>query len=233
MWDKPAKLNLMANTLFIISVLAIIYSIGFVIATSSRFPLKEVKIEGNLKHTTREQIKLIVEKRLTGNFFTVDLALAREAFEKLPWIRHVSLRRRWPDRLDVVVEEHEALARWKTTAIVNTHGELFYAAVSEDLPMLIGPDDAVIQVVDSYHAFNKMLKPLNMKLTQVALSDRQAWQLITDNELTIELGSESEKARLNRFITVYQSTIAALKKKITYADLRYPNGFAIRKPVMK
>jgi len=233
MWDKPAKLNLMTNILLIISALAMMYSIGFVIATSSRFPLKEVKIEGNLKHTTREQIKLIVEKRLSGNFFTVDLALAREAFEKLPWIRHVSLRRRWPDRLDVVVEEHEALARWKTTAIVNTHGELFYAAVSEDLPMLIGPDDAVIQVVDSYHAFNKMLKPLNMKLTQVALSDRQAWQLITDNELTIELGSENEKARLNRFIAVYQSTIAALKKKITYADLRYPNGFAIRKPVMK
>jgi cell division protein FtsQ len=232
MWDKPIKLNLIANLLFMISVLAIIYSIGFAVATSSRFPLKEVKIEGNLQHTTLEQVKLIVEKRLKGNFFTVDLALTREAFEKLPWVRNVSLRRRWPDRLDVVVEEHEPLARWKTTAIVNTHGELFYAADGDDLPVLIGPDDAVIQMVDSYHVFNQMLAPLNMKVTQVTLTERQAWQLVTNGALTIELGSEQDKARLNRFVTVYQNTIASLKKKITYADLRYPNGFAIRKPAL-
>ena len=37
--------------------------------------------------------------------------------------------------------------------------------------------------------------------------------------------------RLAKFAGVYKTTIAGLNKKITYADLRYPNGFAVRKPV--
>jgi cell division protein FtsQ len=36
--------------------------------------------------------------------------------------------------------------------------------------------------------------------------------------------------RLEKFANVYSTTIAGLNKKITYADLRYPNGFAVRKP---
>ena len=33
----------------------------------------------------------------------------------------------WPDRLEVDVEEHVALARWNDAALVNTHGEVFAA----------------------------------------------------------------------------------------------------------
>ena len=38
------------------------------------------------------------------------------------------------------------------------------------------------------------------------------------------------QARLDKFASVYNTTIAGLNKKIAYADLRYPNGFAVRKP---
>ncbi len=35
------------------------------------------------------------------------------------------MRRVWPDRLDVTLEEHVPLARWGKDALVNTHGERF------------------------------------------------------------------------------------------------------------
>jgi cell division protein FtsQ len=53
----------------------------------------------------------------------------------------------------------------------------------------------------------------------------------TKNGMVVELGRVEMQARLDKFARVYSTTIAGLNKKIAYADLRYPNGFAVRRPV--
>jgi cell division protein FtsQ len=179
----------------------------------------------------REQVKLIVAKHLKGNFFTLDLVKARNAFEKLPWARNVSLRRRWPDTLEVVIEEHQALARWGTIALVNTHGELFHAASGSELPMFYGPGDGVVEVASQFGEFSKALKKANLEIANLALTPRRAWQITTTNGMVVELGRVEMQPRLEKFVSVYSSTIAGLNMKVTYADLRYPNGFAVRRPV--
>ncbi len=230
MWDKPTILNWVANLLFALSIVAMLYMALYAVVHSSLFPLREVKVEGALQHVNREQVKLIVEKHLRGNFFTLDLVETRNVFEKLPWARTVSVRRRWPDRLDVVIEEHQALARWDTTALVNTHGEFFYAASDAELPTFSGPDDGVIEVATQYVAFSKTLQPLNMQVSRLVLTPRRAWEVVTDTGMTITLGRVDMQSRLAKFVEVYRTTLAGLNRKIMYADLRYPNGFAVRKP---
>lgn len=230
MWDKPTVLNWIANLLFALSIVAMLYMALYAVVHSSLFPLREVKVEGALQHVNREQVKLIVEKHLRGNFFTLDLVEARNVFEKLPWARKVSVRRRWPDRLDVVIEEHQALARWDTTALVNTHGELFYAASDAELPTFAGPDDGVIEVATQYVEFSKTLQPLKMQVSKIVLTPRRAWEVVTDTGMTITLGRVDMQPRLAKFVEVYRTTIAGLNRKIMYVDLRYPNGFAVRKP---
>jgi cell division protein FtsQ len=231
MWDKPTLLNWIANLLFALSVVVMLYAALFAVVHLPIFPLREVKIDGELSHVNREQIKLIVAKHLKGNFFTLDLVKARNAFEKLPWARNVSLRRRWPDTLEVVVEEHQALARWGTIALVNTHGELFHAASGSELPMFYGPGDGVVEVASQFGEFSKALKKANLEIANLALTPRRAWQITTTNGMVVELGRIEMQSRLEKFVSVYNSTIAGLNMKVTYADLRYPNGFAVRRPV--
>lgn len=231
MWDKPTLLNWIANFLFALSVVAMLYAVLYAVVHLPIFPLREVKVEGELNHVNQEQIRLIVAKHLKGNFFTLDLIKARDAFEKLPWARNVSLRRRWPDKLEVLIEEHQALARWGSIALVDTHGELFHAASGSDLPVFYGPGDGVIEVASQYGEFGKELKAANLQIASLALTPRRAWQITTTNGIVIELGRVEMNARLEKFANVYSSTLAGLGKQITYADLRYPNGFAIRKPV--
>lgn len=230
MWDKPTLLNWIANLLFAMSVVVMLYAALFVVVHLPIFPLREVQIEGQLNHVNREQVKLIVAKHLKGNFFTLDLIKARNAFEKLPWARNVSLRRRWPDKLEVVIEEHQALARWGTIALVNTHGELFHAASGSDLPVFYGPGDGVIEVASQFTEFSKTLKNANLEIANLALTPRRAWQITTANGMVVELGRVEMQARLEKFVSVYRNTIARLNMKVTYADLRYPNGFAVRRP---
>lgn len=231
MWDKPTLLNWIANLLFALSVVAMLYAALFAVVHLPIFPLREVKIDGELSHVNREQVKLIVAKHLKGNFFTLDLVKARNAFEKLPWARNVSLRRRWPDTLEVVIEEHQALARWGTIALVNTHGELFHAASGSELPMFYGPGDGVVEVASQFGEFSKVMKKANLEIANLALTPRRAWQITTTNGMVVELGRVEMQPRLEKFVSVYSSTIAGLNMKVTYADLRYPNGFAVRRPV--
>lgn len=230
MWDRPALLNWIANLLYALSMVAVLYAVVYVVVHLPIFPLREVKVDGELHHVSREQVKLIVAKHLKGNFFTLDLINARDAFEKLPWARSVSVRRRWPDKLEVVIEEHEALARWGNTALVNKQGELFHAASGSDLPVFYGPDNGVIEVASQYEALSQVLKTANLEVASLALTPRRAWQITTTSGIVLELGRVEMQARLEKFANIYNSTLVNLSKKIAYVDLRYPSGFAVRKP---
>ena len=231
MWDKPRLLNWIANFLFALAVVLFLYALLFLVVHLPIFPIREVKVDGQLTHVNREQIKLIVAKHMKGNFFTLDLVKTRDAFEKLPWTRNVSVRRRWPDKLDVVIEEHQALARWGNIALVDTHGELFQAATDADLPVFYGPGDGVMEVTTSYGVYSQIMNKANIKILQVSLSPRRAWEIKADKGLVIALGREDMQARLTKFSRAYQSTLSQLNVNVAYADLRYPNGFAVRKPV--
>lgn len=233
MWDKPAAMLWVANLLYSLAAVLLLYGVLFVVVHLPIFPLREVKVNGELQHVTREQLKLIVSRHLQGNFFTLDLEKTRDAFQKLPWVRNVSIRRRWPDKLEVMVEEHQELARWGNIALVNTHGELFHAASDKDLPVFYGPGDGVKEVAESFKVYGELLKPTGLKVSQVALSPRRAWQIGTDGGIVIELGRERVQERLVKFVNVYAQTLGALSVPVRYADLRYPNGFAVRKPQMQ
>lgn len=51
-----------------------------------------------------------IRTELRGTFFSISPTRARVTLKKLPWVRDVSVRRRWPLTLDVTVDEHRAVA---------------------------------------------------------------------------------------------------------------------------
>jgi cell division protein FtsQ len=75
-----------------------------------------------------------------------------------------------------------------------------------------------------------VLNKADIKIVQVTLSPRRAWEIKTDKGLKIALGRVDMETRLDKFARAYTSTLSQLNVKVTYADLRYPNGFAVRKP---
>ena len=90
MWDNHQALASLANWLFALAALIVVYLIGQLTINSPLFPLKEVSLGGNggrLAHVTREQVDGVVRSAVAGNFFTVDLEATRKAFVKLPWVR--------------------------------------------------------------------------------------------------------------------------------------------------
>ncbi|MFA5241834.1 MAG: cell division protein FtsQ/DivIB [Sulfuricella sp.] len=231
MWDKPALMLWLANLLYAVAAILLLYAVLFLVVHLPLFPLREVKVNGELEHVTHEQVQFIVTRALKGNFFTLDLNKTRRTFEKLPWVRNVNVRRRWPDKLEVTLEEHEVLARWNNTALVNAQGEIFQAASDQQLPVFSGPADSVQEVARQYLFFRQQLAITGRHPVTVSLSPRRAWQIRLDDGLVVELGREHVAQRMEKFVKVYDRSLGRLgqlRKAVDYVDLRYPNGFAVR-----
>jgi cell division protein FtsQ len=221
-------LNGLANALFAAALLMVAYAAAHYAVRLPLYPLREVRMSETFHHVTPDQIEAIVRGEIDGNFFTVNLPRVRAAFERLPWVRKVEVRRQWPDRLDVALEEHVPLARWGADALVNTHGEVFTAAYNGKLLNFVGARESVKEITIQYEFFRRNLAEIGLTPVQIQVSPRRAWQIRADNGLMIDLGREDIEPRLERFVGAYPRTIGRLQRRIDHVDLRYSNGFAVR-----
>jgi len=228
MWDKPDQLNRIAGALYAIAGLAIGYAVVLYVAHLPIFPLREVIVTGAPGHVTRAQVAEIVKTELKGTFFTLDLPAVRSAFERLPWVRSVNVRRKWPDRLEVSLEEHVPLARWGNEALISVQGEVFRAAYDGDLPVFVGPEGSEKEIAIQYNFFRRALESINQTPVRVRMSERRAWEVGLAGGMTIALGREQVEDRLLRFVNAYGRSVGRLQRTIDYVDLRYANGFAVR-----
>ena len=230
MWDNAPLLRTVSNLLVGLSVILVMTGAAHYILQLDVFPLNTVRLSEAPNHVPKELIKRVVAEQIKGNFFTVDLNRTRAAFEHLPWVRKVSVRRKFPWSLEVDLEEQVALARWNGNQLVNTHGEIFDDKTDQVLPAFFGQTNTSPQVTSIYGELNKTLLPLKQQITQISLSPRFAWQLRLNNGIVLELGREHMQQRLKRFVDVYPYSLSTLSQTVTHIDLRYQNGFAVYLP---
>jgi cell division protein FtsQ len=241
MWSDARLLNLASNALFALSALLIAASACYAVVRSPAFPLRAIEVRGPLEHVRKPQVVASLQGHVRGTFFTADLDALRARFEAMPWVRRAEVRRSWPDRLVVRLEEHVALARWgrsEDARLINVQGEAFTAETEADLALLSGPAGSERSVAGRYARFRSLVEPLGVAPTQVTLSERLAWQLRLGNGLVLQLGRDTARdpvdERLGRFVEAYPRTVGKLQARLEGAslrvDLRYPNGFAVRIP---
>jgi len=151
----------------------------------------------------------------------------RAEFEKVTWVRSASVRRIWPDRLEISLEEQEPLARWGTDALINTHAEIFHADYAGDLPHFVGPVGSEREVADAYRDFSDILAKAELKPKEILLSPRRAWQVKLASGMVLDLGRVEMRERLTRFVAVSKQ-VPELQERKGRADLRYSNGFALK-----
>ena len=239
-WDRPMLINLLADVLLLAGGALLAWAGAMALQRLPVFPLKQLVVATSLDEVSRAQIEQTARSVLTGNFFTVNLETAQAAFERMPWVRSASLRRHWPDGIELELEEHRAAARWTPKdgepRLVNTRGEVFMASASDKgLPAFAGPEGSASRVLARYQEFNGSLAGIGRKPVAIHLSAREAWQIKLDDGVLLELGRDQPKHplldRLNRFTTHYAAVSSSARSRlqtIGVVDMRYPNGFALR-----
>ena len=239
MWDDAQRMNATAAGLGLLAALLLLAGGLAWMVRQPMFAVQEVVIRGPLQRVNPGHLEAVVRNELSGTFFTMNLDRSRDALGTVPWVRKVALRRQWPRRLEVTIEEHTPLARWNETGLVNVEGEGFVADYDGELPQFSGPEGRSVEIAGRYREWGAALHALGLTVQELRLSPRGAWRLVAASggaALEIEMGRDEPGVRLARFIAAYGRTIAVLGRggtRIDHVDLRYRNGFAARVPGFK
>ena len=234
-------MNLSAGALALIGGVLLLGGALLWVARHPAFAIGSIVVGGDVTHNSALTLRANVAPRLSGSFLTLDLAQARRAFEAVPWVRQAVVRREFPNRLKVLLQEHRAVALWGLegeSRMLNSFGEVFEANTGEveddALPRLLGPDSQAAQVLVMYQALQPAFELLDLALEQLELTGRGGWRARLDTGAVVELGRGSssevlERAqRFLRTVTLVSARYGRRPDALETADLRHQGGYAIR-----
>lgn len=258
--NKPSLIKKILSTLpVVLGSVALIYLAVFIknIELPTVLPINQVEVIGALKFSDKNEIASVVKNHINGGYFTVDLNLIRENLILQPWIKTVSLRRKWPATLDVVITEQVPVAYWNSDGYINDAGEVFKPKIIDrklNLPVLNGPEGYQTNVWMFLNALYQEMALLEFEVVRLNLDERRSWHMvvveyrqseISDIEVSqkqvktidVKLGRFETEKRLQRFIRILPSLAAErssvnnvlTNKNIKVIDMRYPNGFAVQR----
>lgn len=240
MMTNRKQRSIVLPVIFMTSLLFMLMFSGWHLAESGFkdiVPIENVEIEGAYENISLNDLRGKVVSVLEGGYFTVDLEVVRDALLELPWVEDASVRRQWPAGLHIKVIEKQAVAYWGDDSVLSNRGELFTPLVIEKnkaLPLLRGPEGLHEKVWGFLMEVNDDFNETDLEINQLALDERRAWTLVIANkgvaqEVVVKLGREDTANRLDRFVRVFSNNAALSLNNIAVIDMRYPNGFAMRK----
>jgi cell division protein FtsQ len=240
----PMDVRLMQWTSLTLFVLAFLLCMASAIGWLFRHPafsIQSITVKGNVTHSNVVTLRANVLPQLSGNFFTLNLLQARQAFEQIPWIRSALVRREFPNRLSVTLDEFLPVAQWNVEGdgkFLSTEGVVFEVNADEvdtdSLPLLKGPEAQAKAVLEMYQFLKPLLNKMDMRIDKLELSQRGSWSALLESGASLELGHGSQQEvgeRLQIFfktLTQVSSRYGRTATSLLSADLRYENGYALR-----
>jgi cell division protein FtsQ len=196
------------------------------------YPVQSVTVEG-VKDLRRQQSVQTALSELVSdeNFFTVSLTEVYRQARALEWVEDVEVRRQWPGKLIIRIEERVPVAVWNDDVLVSNSGKQFRALSKysvDALPHLFGPHARMLTVLDYYHSMSKVLAPIGRKIQRLDVDARLTAHLKLDDGVVIVVDREQYAKKLRRFVNVYDGILANDSRALARIDLRYVDGMAVQ-----
>ena len=184
------------------------------LAQNERFAVRSIELKNEPQYVTHSEILEVVKTHLNKGFFRLDVEAIQKSILTLPWVSEVKVKRVWPDKVAIEIQEHVALACWNDKGILTTEGYIFYPnpnTISEKLPKFSGEGNRAKEMLQQYFSALEQLTPIGLMVKSMALSPTGTWQMVLDNEIGIILGKAGFIERLTRFAEVYQVSLKTQK----------------------
>jgi cell division protein FtsQ len=233
------------RVLMVMVGIALLATVGLALRTKLLTPtflhINTMQVYGELRWVDREKLNAAVKPFLDSNFFSADLNGIKQTVESLPWVASASVRRQWPNRLQILVNEHRAVAMWKDGFLINENGGLFQPEVvpenmAQTLVQLQGPDNTYQYLFAQYQELQPMFADQGqdgeLLITKVYMNERRALGIELKSGMRIIFGRLNASMDLynaaSRFLQAFKSNLQEQAGQIAVVDLRYTNGFAVQ-----
>jgi len=227
MWSDTQSINRLAAVLAFVAFVAIGWCVLSWASARSYFAVRQVKVLAAPVEVDAGLLESAIRTELRGTFFSISPNRARATLRKLPWVRDVAIKRRWPFAIDVAIDEHRAVGYWGDNDLLSDRGEVFRAASKAPMPRFDGPAMSAPEVLQRYRDAKVALASHGLEIKAFSMSPRGAIAVTTRNDLQIEFGRENFQERLTRFVALYGTWPAAYRNGLARVDLRYKAAVAV------
>ena len=231
-WQKPGWLTrrLLGGAILLSAVSSVFGFSSWYLLQPDTLPIDRVQVKGTFQYLVKSDLYAAIGELSNSGFFSVDVHAVKQVAESLAWVDRASVRRVWPNILQVEIIEQVPLAKWKDGRVVNRRGEMIEAENGSQLntlPLFSGPEGMSETLAKRFQLISKQLATLDLGITALSISERRAWRVSLSNGLHLLLGRSANEMQIARFSEAYKTVLAAQVEKIQSGDFRYTNGFQV------
>ena len=199
-------------------------------ANAAGMRIATVSLSGQ-RQVGREEIFAAAGVTDHSSLLFLDVADARARLEAIPWIAEATVRKLYPDRLQITITEREAFALWQRdgkVSVIAADGTVLSARVEPRLallPFVVGNGAAAkardfLAVLDRFPAIRDQVR------ASILVADRR-WNLRLKNGIDVRL-PDSDVEQALATLTRLDREKSLLGRDITAVDLRLPGRLTVR-----
>ena len=246
-WGQATLLRWLGSVLLLAALSMAVWQAYLALAAWSEWQVKEVEIVGlrgnvDLQGLDVQSVSTVLRQSSEGlhggAWLSMKPAVLQAQLGSVPWVRRAVVRRVWPNRVLIVIEQHQPIARLNDAGYLNQQGEAFSApsegreAVLAGLPLVLGDKGAAGLLSTRLRDLNTWIAPLQLQVRGLELSSRRAWSAILSNDLRVDMGrddlKESPQVRVTRWVSTWGvSKNEAKMQEPKHIDLRHMGGYAV------
>jgi cell division protein FtsQ len=176
----------------------------------------------------------VLQKLALGDFpsiVTLDVTGARERIESLPWVKEATLRKVYPDTLQIELKERKPFAVWQRAsgfALIEKGGRVISNQVGAryaSLPMVVG-EGADLRA-EEFVALMEEFPSLKPEVKAGVLVSNRRWNVVLTNGVEIMLPEEDPAAALIQAVALDDGH-GVFAREIAAIDMRLPSRLVFR-----
>ena len=192
-------------------------------------PIRQIHLSGNFVNLDQREVETTLERYLGQGFFSLDIHELQQVLHDKPWTDSVSVRRVWPDRLQVTIVEKKPVARWDDEHLLSDRAVVFRADPADyaHLPLVHAVNHRPDWVLQRFHRLQARFASVDETVVALRVDSRGALDVSLINGLEIKFGRDDVERKIDRLVRIYTAQILPRRERIERLDLRYSNGFAV------
>jgi len=198
-----------------------------------RWPIRWLEIDGPFERVSAEQVRARLTPLVKGSFFTVEPEFMRQSASEMAWVSAVTVRKSWPDTIQVTIHEYTPVAHWIDGQLLASNGQQFSVPAADEiqgLPWLQSPADQLDLVFENWKKFDDALVFIGQEIERLTLDPRGSWSARLSGGTEIRFGKGDIFKNLDMLVSTWAGLMQGRELPPLSIDLRYTNGFAVLWP---
>ena len=193
------------------------------------------------KGVLEEELVDSINLELNKNFWVINLDKIQSILKNNFWIKDVSLKKEWPNKLYINIQKHIPVALWNKDFLLTSAAKILPKEdhyLVNDLPALelrsnengidLNDNDQIIRsTVDWFNYFQRPLKKYGLNISSQIKESDGSFNLVIDDYLVLRLGNKNVKERYSRFLILLDQHLIDQLDDIERIDLRYMSGISV------